>query len=356
MNKKLLLVQTTIATYRVPLIHSIKDSLLSNLTVFCGERFFDSTIRLSDNYLPDILLKNRFFLGNRFLWQSGLLKHGMQSGIMVLSLNPRVISNWILLILRKLFNKPTLVWGHAWPKNGQTANSDKLRHIMRLLSDEIIVYTHRQKEELQLRMPHKKIHVAPNALYSIKEMNASCVEQPRDIIFVSRMVENKKADLLYESFKSSIHKLPIETNLVLIGEGPERQFLIDKCKNDGLEGRVIIPGSVTDIEKLHDYYKSCLISVSPGRVGLSLTQSLGFGVPMIIAKEELHGPEIESAQQNLRTWWFKEDSVGDLSNKILTCFKQEKAILENRGFISDFCKKNYSIEAMASTFIKLVND
>lgn len=48
-------------------------------------------------------------------------------------------------------------------------------------------------------------------------------------------------------------------------------------------------------EDIYDVYANALVSVSPGYVGLSLTQSLSFGVPMLIAIDEAHVPEIDAA-------------------------------------------------------------
>lgn len=355
MHKKLTIVQTTVASYRMPLFNTIRKVLQKNFLVYCGDRFFEPTIRLDDDFKPDQLLENKFILSNKVLWQSGLLKNALQEGILILSLNPRVVSNWVVLLVRKICNKPVFLWGHAWPKGGKDTKSEKLRHIMRSLADEIIVYTYNQKKELQEKMPAKKIHVAPNALYFNKQMVHSYIANPSDIIYVGRMVENKKVELLYRAFKDAMTQLPNATRLILIGDGPERNKIVEYIKQDKLEDRVVIPGSITAIEELHNYYKSSLISVSPGRVGLSLTQSLGFGVPMIIARNELHGPEIEAAVDN-KAYFFKENDVQDLSHLILNCFKNKIEILRDREEVSEFCKSNYSIEAMANTFINLIEN
>ena len=354
MIQKLLIVQTTVAAYRTPLFKKIRQALGSKIKIICGKRFFDPTIRLDSDFVPDKLLKNHFFLWDRFLWQSGLLQNCLTNEIIILSLNPRILTNWTVLLIRRLIGKKTYVWGHAWPQKGKYSKSEKLRHLMRLLSNEIIVYTYQQKKELYVKMPQKTIHVAPNALYFKSQMNASYAPSPSDIIYVGRMVENKKVSLLYEAFKNIFQKLPSDSNLILIGDGPSRDEIMKMVNRDNLTDRVIMPGTITDIDELHKYYKSSLISISPGRVGLGLTQSLGFGVPMLIAKNELHGPEIEAASKD-RVTFFRENDQNDLASKILEAFKSKYDILSQRGQISDFCKENYSIEKMAQTFIDLTN-
>ncbi|KEZ92420.1 glycosyltransferase [Nonlabens ulvanivorans] len=355
MGEKLILIQTVIPDYRLKFINQIKKELKTDFKTACGERFFDPTIKKSKGYEPDFLLKNRFFLNNKFLWQSGILNYVFSNSILIISLNPRVLSNWFILIIRKLTGRKTLVWGHAWPKSGMNSKSDKLRHIMRMLADEIIVYTNGQKKELAIKMPNKVIHSAPNALLYKEEMSSEHFKDPCNIIFVSRMVENKKAMLLFLAFEKIVSQLPTDSKLILIGDGPEKKLIKDQITKSDLKGRIILPGTVVDKVQLNEYYKSSLISVSPGRVGLGLTQSLGYGVPMIIAKNELHGPEVEVAVEGVNSYFFQEDNVDDLALKILEAFRNSVTILDSREKLSLDCKNTFSIEVMATTFVNLLN-
>ncbi|PRP68400.1 hypothetical protein BST86_12090 [Nonlabens agnitus] len=348
------MIQTSLPSYRLALIDVIRNHLGARLEVFCGGRFFDPSIKRDEKFKPDIFLKNRFFLNNKILWQSGLLKHVLRDDIMVLTINPRVLSNWVALIIRKAVRKKTFLWGHAWSKGGKNTTSEVLRHAMRSLGNEIIVYTNTQKRELKLKMGKKNIHVAPNAIYHKSEMTSAHDHNPRDIIFVSRMATNKKPLLLIKAFEKSISHIPRDSRLLLIGDGPEVSNLKTYIANSNLNDRVILLGEITNVEKLAQYYFSSLVSVSPGRVGLGLTQSLGFGVPMIIAKNEKHGPEIEAANEGYNSYYFNENDSNDLSQKINKVFQICDDILLRRNAICENCKEQYSVEAMAQTFINLV--
>ena len=264
------------------------------------------------------------------------------------------MSNWLVLILRRLLTRHTILWGHAWPQAGRESKSEQVRHVMRLLSNEVAVYTYTQKLELQAKMPNKEIHVAPNALYSREQMIYNHTAEPVDIIFVSRMVKNKKAMLLLSAFNRALPSLPKHSKLFLIGTGPATEALKKQINRFNLSKRVVLPGEIRKMEKLQTYYHSSLISVSPGRVGLGLTQSLGFGVPMIIAENEKHGPEIEAANEGYTTYFFKEDSVEDLCDVLLMVFNERESIMKRREDLSLLCQKQYSIEAMAKTFVNMV--
>ena len=52
----------------------------------------------------------------------------------------------------------------------------------------------------------------------------------------------------------------------------------------GIDRDVIFYGHVSEPSELRSVYGASVASLSPGYVGLSVTQSLGFGVPMIVSR------------------------------------------------------------------------
>ncbi|MGJ8683040.1 MAG: glycosyltransferase [Nonlabens sp.] len=355
MLKKLVLIQTVVPSYRIKVFEQVKNLVTNGFEVYCGNSFFDPTIKTSIDFKRDGLLKNYYLLGRRFLWQTGHWNEVFKDNVLVLSLNPRVLSHWVILLLRSLLRKRTVLWGHAWPRSGKNSKSDRLRHVMRLLANEIIVYTEQQKLELKEKMPHKKITSAPNAVLFKDEMSSDTATEVNDIIYVGRLIADKKPLLLYEGFKKAIKELPEATKLIIIGDGPERAKLLELCKRDELQDRVLLPGKVTSDELLKEYYKHTLVSASPGYVGLSITQSLGYGVPMIIARDENHSPELEAAKDGFNAVFFESNDTIDLKNQLVKLIAEKEKWLENRESIVQDCKNSYSIEIMAQAFVNLVN-
>ncbi|PQJ31516.1 hypothetical protein BST92_06060 [Nonlabens arenilitoris] len=225
---------------------------------------------------------------------------------------------------------------------------------MRSLASEIIVYTEQQKEELKLKMPQKKITAAPNAVLFKNEMSCDTATEVNDIIYVGRLIADKKPLLLYHGFKKVLKELPEATKLVIIGNGPERAKLLELSKKDGIEHRVFIPGEVTKASLLKEYYKKSLVSASPGYVGLSITQSLGYGVPMIIARDENHSPELEAVKDGFNAKFFNSNDEDSLAQGLISFFENKEKWLKLRKEIVEDCSIRYSIEAMTATFINLL--
>jgi len=348
--KKLIIIQTSSPDYRTLFFETIQKVLDDNFQLYAGDFYFEESVK-SDNKIKRIHIKNLFLFKRKFLFQFGIWHLLFNNGILVLEMNPRILSNWIFLVLRKISNKKTILWGHAWPRQGQSSKSDLIRGMMRCLVSDIVVYTKRQKKELQIKMPNKSIFAAPNAVISKMKMTTSIKENSLNLIYVGRLTENKKILFLINAFHKGIDKYPKETKLIIIGDGEERNKIKSYIVKNKLEGRILLKGHVSDYNLLKEYYFKSFFSVSPGYVGLSIIQSFGFGVPMLVSKNENHSPEIEAVKPNINSLYFGTDDIDDFNKVILNAFENKEYWLQQKQNIVNFCKTEYSVEAMSKVFI-----
>ncbi len=356
--KKLVILQTVVPDYRIRFFSYLQEQLGPNFTLYGGGSYFESSVQTPKGMTFLNEVQNHFLFGRRLLVQTGMWREALYADVLVLELNPRILSNWLLLFLRWPGRKKTVLWGHAWPRAGKESGSDRLRHLMRLLSDALIVYTTSQQVAMREKMPGKKVLSAPNALYFRQEMrvNKSDMEKINHILFSGRLTPSKKPMLLLLAFASALERLPETCNLLLIGSGEEEPYLKTEADRLQIAHRVHFFGRLYDGGELQALYDASLISVSPGYAGLSAIQSFGFGVPMLIADKEDHAPEIEAAAPGWNSLFFRSDDVNDLAKKITFFFDNKKYWTEKRQAISVACRENYSIESMTEPFIKLTRD
>lgn len=352
--KKLIILQTVSPSYRNKLFLYISNILKDQFDLYSGDSYFESSVKSDFSFHKRIQVSNFFIFKRKLLFQIGMWSIIFSNNLLIIEMNPRIISNWMILFIRKILNRKTILWGHAWPRNGMNSKSDKLRNFMRSLGDEIIVYTKTQQIELQERMPNKHIYSACNSLYSTSEMITNDSNQSsQNIIYVGRLTETKKPFFLLKTFHCIIDKLPKDVNLLIVGEGPEKLKMEEYIEKNNLNKRVSLFGHIDDYKILKELYFSSLFSVSPGYVGLSITQSFGFGVPMIVSEFENHSPEIEAVHEKDNSIFFKTDDIKNLSQQIFSMYENKDYWLNQRTSIVETCKKQYSIESMGSTFIKL---
>lgn len=351
--RKLVIIQTVIPDYRKSFFNAIKVALNDDFELYGGDFYFEKSVK-SDSKIPKIEIKNYFFFNRKLLFQTRIWHLLFADVALVLEMNPRILSNWIFLVIRRLIGRETVLWGHAWPRDGEGSRSDLIRNFMRLLANKIVVYTNRQKVELKNKMSKKEILSAPNAVISASMMAFSSSSNQFNIIYVGRLTKLKKPFFLVKAFAHEVHKFPKQTKLIIIGQGEEEGKIKKYIAKHKLSNRIELFGHISDQEKLKELYFSSFFSVSPGYVGLSITQSFGFGVPILVSKEENHSPEIEALKINENGLFFKTDSKGDFNKILLRAFSKRDFWINNKLQIVDFCKKNYSTEAMAKVFIDLV--
>ena len=352
--KKLIIIQTVAPDYRNLFFERLKDVLKDRFELYAGNESFERSIKTQSKIHKK--LKNHFLFNRKLLFQTKIWHLLFKDDVIVLELNPRILSNWIFLIIRKITSKPTVLWGHAWPRNGKNSKSDILRHFMRKLGDEIIVYTHRQKKELQEKMPDKNIVAAPNALLKSESMVTEPNASAKNLVYVGRLVAAKKVYFLVKAFHHALDLIPEYAKLIIVGDGEEKENLQQYINQHNLTNRIQLLGHISDYKTLKKLYYQSLFSVSPGYGGLSITQSFGFGVPMLISKNENHSPEIEAVRQGENSLFFKTGDMDDFAQKLQSIYRSKEEWLKKREKIVDFCKKNYSVEAMAQVFVNLVNN
>ncbi|WP_435736827.1 glycosyltransferase family 4 protein [Cellulosimicrobium sp. PMB13] len=90
-------------------------------------------------------------------------------------------------------------------------------------------------------------HVVPNGSQAVSERTDPPVWAPqRFVLAVGRLVDVKGFDLLLDAFACA--DLPSEIQLVIVGDGPERESLEKAVASHGLTDRVHLPGRLSRLE------------------------------------------------------------------------------------------------------------
>ena len=344
-----LIVQTAVGDYRQKVLEELVKVSGTSFMVLTGKEYFEPSTKTKVNLPGNLyLVKNFFLFKRRLLFQYGVFFKAVSAKSLILEMNPRIISNWLILLSRKMLGRKTVLWGHAWPRAGRYSKSDNLRNVLRELGSCIIVYTESQRLELEQRMPGKLIIAAPNSLYRKSDMY-SLKGKRENFIYVGRLVASKKPQLLISGFSRFVEMTPnFSGRLIIVGEGPEKADLLELCKELGISDKVSFEGHISELEILRDYYANSICSVSPGYVGLSITQSFSFGVPILISKDEPHAPEIEAAIDGSNCMFFNTDDSDDLAKKLAIFYSNLNEWESKKKDILEHCKLNYSVEHMAN--------
>ena len=353
--KSVYLQQTIIPDYRVLFFELLQGEWL-DFRVYAGDsNFGGSPVSAPDLWNTYHHISNRYLLRGRFLWQPTLSKDFLSADVAILNANQRILSNYLILIVRRALRRKTLLWGHA---EGRHRLARFFRGFFMRLSSGFIAYTESQSEYLRNCYPWLRTWVAPNACLSTSDCVPIVVrlDELDCVLYVGRLVSEKKVCLLLEAFiYAREHSLlSDEVRLVIVGEGAERAPLEQRIAAAKVEGSVVLAGHVSDVGELRRYYARSFCSVSPGYVGLSATQSFGFGVPMIVARDESHSPEIEACIDGFNATFFTSNDVQSLAQELARSYALREGTLAQRGEIARWTAEHYSFEAMRDTFVEAV--
>lgn len=139
------------------------------------------------------------------------------------------------------------------------------------------------------------VYKITNAVPSFKPVTPVKVHHRRFILGVGRLEYVKGFDLLITAFNNA--KLD-DTDLLIVGDGQERDNLTRQIDELGLKERVIIPGTKTNLQ---DYYSQADVFVLPSRnegYPNALVEAMSFGCPCIAMNCEFGPAEIIVNEHN----------------------------------------------------------
>lgn len=166
---------------------------------------------------------------------------------------------------------------------------DWLNKIMFSKADALAFYTAYPIEKYKnLGIDEKKMFEAPNTV--AVEPLEEYVEKD-SILFIGTLYRQKGIQHLLDAYKElkGLCKLPV---LNIVGMGPDFDYFKDWISNNKMESLIKLCGAVYDIKTKAKYFANALACISPQQAGLSVLESMGYGVPYITTKDAFTGGEI----------------------------------------------------------------
>lgn len=234
-------------------------------------------------------------------------------------------------------------------KNQYCWKQDNLfkKHLNKL--DYCIVLTNDDKEKYYQNLNVKCTTIYNPLSFTSKE---KCKLDRKNVLFVGRLLKEQKGlDLLLDIFKK-IAEERSDWNLVIVGEGEDKEYLLERIKQLNLQNNVEVKPFSKNVQ---EYYLSSSIFVSTSRwegFGLVVTEAMECGLPVIAFENT--GPKeiINNSNENgiLVRCGDKEEFVGKLLSLI-----NNKDTLNKISKESIKRAKDFSIENISNEWIKIIN-
>ena len=324
-------------SYREP-IYSLMDEAFDCTFFFCGDshrnlKYMDYSVLKHVN----TELKDSSWHGLRFY--RGISKIDFSNfDIIVHPGTLRNPSSWFLQI-KMLFRKgaPKIVlWTHGW--YGKESKIEKiLKKIYFSMVDQILLYGNYAKDGLAaLGVKPEKLKVIYNSLDYDAQLKLRQSIVPSDIykehfgndnkvlICICRLELRKRIDFLFDAL-GLLNNGEEQYNVVIIGDGQDKEHLVSKVKEKRIENNVWFYGACYNEKVNAELLYNADLCVVPGDVGLTAIHSMMFGTPLITHNcFKYQGPEFESVKPMVTGCFFEHNNVKSLADKIADWFIQNK--------------------------------
>lgn len=147
-----------------------------------------------------------------------------------------------------------------------------------------------------------------------------------DVIFVGRLIREKNVDLLVHAINILSNKNK-KIQLLIIGDGPERETILRLIHNLSLEPHVCMIGFRDNHNEIIARMKSAKVCVLPSTregFGIAALEALACGIPVITVDHPANAIRDLITEQNGRICMLSAEDLADKISEIMEQYKEMK--------------------------------
>lgn len=174
---------------------------------------------------------------------------------------------------------------------------------------------------------------------------------PKHIVSIGRLSDQKDYPLAINAFNNVLKKYP---NLIyhIYGRGEDKEKIESLIKELNLEGKVILEGFTTDINKVYENADIYLMTSKFEGMPNALAESLAVGIPSISTDCEF-GPSdlIDNEDMGILV---KEHSIEAVENALLNMIENYNMYISKSNYVKQTMKERYSLDKITDEWIKVL--
>lgn len=355
-KKKVLIIQRQLPFYRIPLFEKLLNFKDIEFYLITGE---NDSVSGGSNKIDSskyIRVKNKKLKIRNFeIWRQPEVVNKIKK------INPDVviiegmisnIANWDIIRLKKKMSFKLVAWVCGYQKHRSKFKDLLLRKFFKAC-DSFLAYHSAAKDFLiDYGIEKNDITILYNSIEVKGKSNKNDVEKIRKkyslgnkrvILYVGRILESKKIEILLDSVKT----LGDEYVCIVVGGGNYLDRLKGKYtanKNIHFTGEVI--------KGKEKYFKASGIFVLPGPGGLSLNEALYHGLPIISSLAD--GSAGDLVINGYNGFLIENMNSNRLASKIKFIFENKKMALYSKNSLK--LGKKFSFDGFVKNYISGVNN
>ena len=149
----------------------------------------------------------------------------------------------------------------------------------------------------------------------------------KHFLFVGTLYKEKKIFDLLSAYKLAFEIKKEIYPLIIIGNGEEYNNIVQWINQNQLQDKITLTGAIYDQKELREYYKDAIACLSPGQAGLTVLNSMAYGVPFVTAENAITGGEIFNISNDVNGIIYNENS-SNLADIIIELSSNKEKVYE----------------------------
>lgn len=257
--------------------------------------------------------------------------------------------SWLKYCTLRWFNKKKKVVFHTLGVSAdynkgydQKKGWDRIRSFFYKRASALAFYTdYPIKKYEKFGIPKERMFVAPNTVY-VEPIEREIKKD--SILMIGTLYKEKGLQILLDAYLKlkDLDSLP---PLYIVGSGPDYEVIKEWIKKNEMEDIIHLEGPVYEVSKKSKYFAKALACISPKQAGLTVLESMGYGVPFITSRNAITGGEVFNVHNDIDGIIYDNDD--DLLKIIKNIAECPDKFIEMGRKAKQYYDNNRTIEHMA---------
>jgi len=344
-TKKVLIIQSAIPHYRVPIFNKLSESV--DLTVVYDSGDVPSGANFATEKVKVIHAINKVWVHMK-----NMLRMAKKYDVVISMLDSSYLTT---RLLDKFRGKTKLIlWGIGVAAS-YNVRFDSLPEAaaaykkMIEQADAALFYSPYPIDKYaEMGVPREKLFAANNTVQVLPIQE--CTKD--SILFVGSLYRAKKIFELLECYRKAHAKCENLPKLVIVGDGEDANPVKEWVSEHGYEDDVVLTGAIYDETILSKYFARAIVCISPDQAGLSVLKSFGYGVPFVTHKDAITGGERLNIKNGENGILF--DSFDEITDVIQDCAECPERYIEMGKNAKKHYDENRTVGHMVEGFLEAI--
>lgn len=225
----------------------------------------------------------------------------------------------------------------------QRKSWDKVRAFFYKNADAIAFYTQYPIEKYsKMGFSREKMFEVPNTVAVYPNIDKPIKDS---ILFIGTLYRQKGIQYLLDAYLSNRDN-PNAILLNIIGQGEDYDYIDNWIKSNNMEHLVKLRGAIYSHAEKSIYFERSFACISPLQAGLSVLESMGYGVPFVTTRTAITGGEIFNIHN--QSDGILMDSPEELTDVIADIFNNHQKYIEMGIRAQEYYDNNRTPEHMAN--------